>query len=150
MQSVTHCDRCRNFTESTRCSICSDTERDSGQLCVVESPADVIALEKATGFAGTYYVLMGSLSPLDGIGPAELGLDVFEQRLDEGSVHELTLAINPTVEGGATANYLAELARRRDIKVLQIARGIPMGGELEFADGGTLSVAFSERSELTN
>ena len=150
MQSVTHCDRCRNFTESTRCSICSDTERDSGQLCVVESPADVIALEKATGFAGTYYVLMGSLSPLDGIGPAELGLDVFEQRLDEGSVRELTLAINPTVEGGATANYLAELARRRDIKVLQIARGIPMGGELEFADGGTLSVAFSERSELTS
>jgi len=117
---------------------------------VVESPADVIALEKATAFAGTYYVLMGSLSPLDGIGPVELGLDVFEQRLDEGSVRELTLAINPTVEGGATANYLAELARRRDIKVLQIARGIPMGGELEFADGGTLAVAFSERSELTS
>jgi len=148
MQSIVHCEQCRNFTQSPVCPICSSPERDASQLCVVESPADVMALEKATAFRGRYFVLMGNLSPLDGIGPDELGLDVFEERLTGGEVKELTLATNSTVEGGATANYLAELARRHDVRVLQIARGIPMGGELEFADGNTLSVAFSERSEM--
>lgn len=148
MQSIVHCELCRNFTQSPVCPICSSPERDASQLCVVESPADVMALEKATAFRGRYFVLMGNLSPLDGIGPDELGLDVFEKRLAGGEVKELTLATNSTVEGGATANYLAELARRHDVRVLQIARGIPMGGELEFADGSTLSVAFSERSEM--
>jgi len=148
MQSIVHCEQCRNFTQSPVCPICSSPERDASQLCVVESPADVMALEKATAFRGRYFVLMGNLSPLDGIGPDELGLDVFEERLAGGEVKELTLATNSTVEGGATANYLAELARRHDVRVLQIARGIPMGGELEFADGNTLSVAFSERSEM--
>jgi len=148
MQSVVHCEQCRNFTQSPVCPICSSPERDASQLCVVESPADVMALEKATAFRGRYFVLMGNLSPLDGIGPDELGLDIFEKRLAGGEVTELTLATNSTVEGGATANYLAELARRHDVRVLQIARGIPMGGELEFADGSTLSVAFSERSEI--
>ncbi len=149
MQSIRHCSQCRNFTEDTVCGICSSSERDNTQLCVVESPADVMALEKATAFGGQYFVLMGNLSPLDGVGPKELGLDVFEQRLKAGIVEEVTLATNPTVEGLATANYLAEIAQRCGVRVLQIARGIPMGGELEFADGNTLAIAFSERNEVT-
>lgn len=148
MQRIRQCERCRNFTEHELCDICGDEERDDGQLCIVESPADVIALEKATGFKGRYFVLMGHLSPLDGIGPAELGLDILEKTLDSGTIQELTIATNPTVEGGATANYISELAQARDIRVLQIARGIPVGGELEFADGGTLAVAFADRTEV--
>jgi len=148
MQQIRQCQQCRNFTENELCDICSDSERDLSQLCIVESPADVIALEQATAFAGRYFVLMGHLSPLDGIGPQELGLDVLEKMLGDDPVKELTIATNPTVEGGATANYIAELARQRNIKVLQIARGIPVGGELEFADGGTLAVAFADRTEL--
>ena len=111
MQNIRHCAECRNFTEDAICGICSSSERDETQLCVVESPADVMALEKATAFGGKYFVLMGSLSPLDGIGPKELGLDSFEQRLQAGVVKEVTLATNPTVEGSATANYLAEIAQ---------------------------------------
>lgn len=149
MENIRHCEQCRNFTESPICTICSSSERDEKLLCVVESPADVMALEKATAFGGKYFVLMGNLSPLDGVGPKELGLDSFEQRLQSGVIEELTLATNATVEGVATANYLAEIARRCGIRVLQIARGIPMGGELEFADGNTLAVAFSERSEMS-
>jgi len=148
MERIRQCNKCRNFTENDLCDICSDSERDDTQLCIVESPADVIALEKSTGFKGRYFVLMGHLSPLDGIGPVELGLGILEENLDSGAVKELTIATNPTVEGSATANYISELAQARQIRVLQIARGIPMGGELEFADGGTLAVAFADRTEV--
>jgi recombination protein RecR len=114
----------------------------------VESPADVAALEQSTGFRGQYFVLMGHLSPLDGIGPRELGLDQLESRLADGEVRELILATNPTVEGEATAHYIAEMARTRGIRATRIAHGVPLGGELEYIDGGTLSHAFAGRQEL--
>jgi recombination protein RecR len=148
MQGVGHCERCRNFTESKLCTICSSAKRDPAVLCVVETPADVSALEGATGYRGQYFVLMGHLSPLDGIGPEELGLAQLEKRLDEGGVTEVILATNPTVEGEATAHYLAELAQRRGIRATRIAHGVPIGGELEYIDGGTLSHAFSGRQEV--
>ena len=142
---IGHCKRCRMFTEHELCSICSATGRDVTQLCVVESPADVMALEDATGFRGLYFVLMGHLSPLDGIGPDELGLDQLEDWLAAGEVEELIIATNPTVEGDATAHYLADLATRRGVKASRIAHGVPLGGELEYVDGGTLSHAFYGR-----
>jgi recombination protein RecR len=142
---IGHCKRCRMFTEQELCSICTAPGRDASQLCVVESPADVMALEDATGFRGFYFVLMGHLSPLDGIGPEELGLGRLEERLEEGEVQELIIATNPTVEGDATAHYLADLAARRRVKASRIAHGVPLGGELEYVDGGTLSHAFYGR-----
>jgi len=119
--------------------------RDDGQLCVVETPADVMALEDATGYRGRYFVLMGHLSPLDGIGPQELGLDALEQRLAGSGVTEMIIATNPTVEGDATAHYLADLAERHGVAASRIAHGVPLGGELEYVDGGTLSHAFYGR-----
>ena len=142
---IGHCKRCRMFTEHELCSICSATGRDTTQLCVVESPADVMALEDATGYRGMYFVLMGHLSPLDGIGPEELGLARLEEWLETGEVQELIIATNPTVEGDATAHYLADLAVQRDVKASRIAHGVPLGGELEYVDGGTLSHAFYGR-----
>ena len=142
---IGHCKRCRMFTEDELCSICSATGRDVSQLCVVESPADVMALEDATGFRGLYFVLMGHLSPLDGIGPEELGLEQLEDWLAEGDVRELIIATNPTVEGDATAHYLSDLASRRGVEASRIAHGVPLGGELEYVDGGTLSHAFYGR-----
>lgn len=142
---IGHCERCRMFTEHELCSICAAAGRDAAQLCVVESPADVMALEDATGFRGLYFVLMGHLSPLDGIGPDELGLGQLEERLAEGEVKEVIIATNPTVEGDATAHYLADLAARGGVKVTRIAHGVPLGGELEYVDGGTLSHAFYGR-----
>jgi recombination protein RecR len=133
------------FTEHELCSICSAPGRDSSQLCVVESPADVMAIEDATGFRGLYFVLMGHLSPLDGIGPDELGMDRLDAWLGQGDVNELIIATNPTVEGDATAHYLAELAARHDVQASRIAHGVPLGGELEYVDGGTLSHAFFGR-----
>ncbi len=144
-EGIGHCARCRMFTEDDLCSICSATGRDTTQLCVVESPADVMALEDATGFRGLYFVLMGHLSPLDGIGPEELGLNQLDDWLAGGDVEELIIATNPTVEGDATAHYLAELAARRGVKASRIAHGVPLGGELEYVDGGTLSHAFYGR-----
>lgn len=148
LSRIGHCERCRDFSETPVCRLCDDPGRDDGLLCVVESPADVLALERATGFRGRYFVLMGHLSPLDGIGPAELGLDLLEQRLASGAVKEMVLATNPTVEGEATAHYLAELGKRHEVKVMRIAHGVPLGGELEFIDGGTLSHAFAGRTEV--
>ena len=142
---IGHCRQCRMFTEHELCSICSASGRDTTQLCVVESPADVMALEDATGFRGLYFVLMGHLSPLDGIGPEELGLSQLEDWLEAGEVQELIIATNPTVEGDATAHYLADLAARRGVKASRIAHGVPLGGELEYVDGGTLSHAFYGR-----
>jgi recombination protein RecR len=147
-QGIRHCERCRMFTDEKLCDICANARRDAALVCVVETPADVHAIENATGFRGQYFVLMGHLSPLDGIGPEELGLGQLQKRLDEGGVTELILATNPTVEGEATAHYLAELAQRRGIRATRIAHGVPIGGELEFIDGGTLSHAFSGRQEV--
>jgi recombination protein RecR len=144
-EGIGHCRRCRMFTEHEICSICAAAGRDDSQLCVVESPADVMAVEDATGFRGLYFVLMGHLSPLDGIGPEELGLRVLEQRLGDGTITELIIATNPTVEGDATAHYLADLAARSSVPASRIAHGVPLGGELEYVDGGTLSHAFYGR-----
>ena len=145
VSGIGHCTRCRMFTENDLCSICSASGRDVSQLCVVESPADVMAIEDATGFRGQYFVLMGHLSPLDGIGPDELGMDQLEAWLAQGDVQELIIATNPTVEGDATAHYLAELAARHTVPASRIAHGVPLGGELEYVDGGTLSHAFFGR-----
>jgi recombination protein RecR len=142
---IGHCRRCRMLTEHELCAICSVNGRDTGLLCVVESPADVMALEDATGYRGLYFVLMGHLSPLDGIGPDELGLDELEERLATKEVSELIIATNPTVEGDATAHFLAELASRHCVQASRIAHGVPLGGELEYVDGGTLSHAFYGR-----
>ena len=145
VRDIGHCRRCRMFTEDEICSICAASGRDESQLCIVESPADVMAIEDATGYRGLYFVLMGHLSPLDGIGPEELGLAALEDRLQKGSVSEVIIATNPTVEGDATAHYLADLAARNNVQASRIAHGVPLGGELEYVDGGTLSHAFYGR-----
>ena len=148
MEHVGHCKRCRDFSEAELCPTCASSARDAHQLCVVESPADRLAIEQATGFRGLYFVLQGRLSPLDGIGPRELGLDQLAQRLSEGEVQELIVATNPTVEGEATAHYLAQLARAHKVHPSRLAHGVPLGGELEYVDRGTLSHAFGSRSEM--
>lgn len=148
VEEIGHCEQCRTFSEHEICSICDSNTRDRSKLCIVETPADVLAIEQATGFRGLYFVLMGHLSPLDGIGPAELGLDRLEKRLDQGEIKEVILATNPTVEGEATAHYISEMAAERGIMASRIAHGVPLGGELEFIDGGTLAHAFSGRRQL--
>ncbi len=148
VEKISHCTECRTLTESELCGICSDESRNTEILCIVESPSNVLAIEKSTDFNGRYFVLLGHLSPLDGIGPSDIGLDLLDQRLSGGAISELILATNPTVEGGATANYISELARTHAVKVMRIAQGIPLGGELEFIDGGTLSHAFAGRVEI--
>ncbi len=145
MDRIRHCDQCRIFTEETLCQWCSDPSRHNSQLCIVENPADVLAIDKATNYRGKYFLLLGHLSPLDGIGPRDLGLNLLEERLAGGEIDEVTLAINPTVEGQATARYIAELAAGKEIPLMQLARGIPLGSELEYTDAGTLSVAFAQR-----
>ncbi len=145
VEDIGHCRRCRMFTEQELCSICAADGRDETQLCVVESPADVMAIEDATGFRGFYFVLMGHLSPLDGIGPDELGVARLEEWLQGGEVKELIIATNPTVEGDATAHFLSEIAARHSVSASRIAHGVPLGGELEYVDGGTLSHAFYGR-----
>lgn len=148
MDKVGNCRRCRTFSETEVCALCTSPARDAALLCVVESPADVAALEQSTGYRGLYFVLMGHLSPLDGIGPKDLGLDLLEARLADGEVRELILATNPTVEGEATAHYIADMARARGVRATRIAHGVPLGGELEYIDGGTLSHAFAGRQDL--
>lgn len=148
MERIGHCSRCRTLSEADICNYCASPRRDDSQLCVVETPAEVVAIEQATDYRGRYFVLGGHLSPLDGIGPREIGLDLFDQRLREGHISELILATNPTVEGEATAHYIGEMARARAIRVTRIAHGVPLGGELEYVDGGTLSHAFSRRREF--
>lgn len=145
MKSVGHCARCRMLTESDLCPICESGSRDPSLLCVVETPADVVAVENSAGFSGRYFVLTGHLSPLDGIGPEELGLDQLEKLLDEEPIAEIIVATNPTVEGEATAHYVGELCRSRSLRATRIAHGVPVGGELEFVDGGTLSHALAGR-----
>jgi len=145
LENIGNCKKCRTLTEFETCKICEDTRRNAETLCVVESPSDVLAVEQATGYRGYYFVLMGKLSPLDGIGPDDIGLDVLEHRLAEGEVEELILATNPTVEGEVTAHYISELAHKFDVKTTRIAHGVPVGGELDYVDSSTLSHAFSGR-----
>lgn len=146
---VGRCDTCRTLTEGNRCSICSDSRRaEEGLLCIVESPADVVAIEQTSQYAGQYFVLMGHLSPLDGIGPADIGLDILQTRFAAGGIDEIILATNPTVEGEATAHYIADMARQHSIRASRIAHGVPVGGELEYVDQTTLSHAFSGRKPV--
>jgi recombination protein RecR len=145
MQRIGHCARCRNFSETELCALCASTARDPHTLCIVETPADLLAIEQATGFRGRYFVLMGRLSPLDGLGPEELGRDLLERRLREGEIQELVIATNPTVEGEATAHWLSGLARAASIRATRLAHGVPLGGELEYVDRGTLAHAFGSR-----
>jgi recombination protein RecR len=148
LANVTRCRQCRMFTESELCAICAAPQRDASLLCVVESPADVVAVEQSGGYRGRYFVLMGHLSPLDGIGPEQLGVGLLEKLLEGGAVQEVILATNPTVEGEATAHFLSELARSRGVRATRIAHGVPIGGELEYIDGGTLAHALAGRHTL--
>lgn len=145
LQRVRHCDRCNNFTEQAVCELCSSARRDPSLLCVVESPADLLMMEQSQAYSGMYFVLMGKLSPLDGIGPKDIHLDRLIKRALDGSVKETILATNFTAEGEATAHYAGELLRARGMKVSRIARGLPVGGELEHVDSGTLAQAIIER-----
>ncbi len=148
MQRIGNCSRCRNFSEEPVCALCRNASRDAQLLCVVEAPADQAVIEQATGFRGGYFVLLGRLSPLDGLGPREIGMELLEARLREGEVRELIIATNPTVEGEATAHYLAQLARRHAVRPSRLAHGVPLGGELEYIDRGTLAHAFGSRQEV--
>ncbi len=145
VERVGHCTLCRNFTELEICEICSDPRRDATTVCVVETPADVLAVEQSGSFRGLYFVLMGHLSPIDGIGPAEIGLDNFYQRVVDEGIQEVILATNPTVEGEATAYYLSDMLQPVGIRLSRIAHGVPLGGELEYVDGSTLAHALSGR-----
>ena len=150
MERIGRCSRCRDLTEDPMCAICGNARRDSSLLCVVESPVDVLAIEQATAYDGLYFVLLGRLSPLDGIGPEELGLDKLEQRLRDEAPDELILATNPTVEGEATAYYLQRMAQNCGVSVSRIAHGVPLGGELEYTDQSTLAHAFGSRQSVGN
>jgi recombination protein RecR len=145
---VGRCGECRTLADTALCRLCASDKRDAAQLCVVENPVDVQAIEQTTSYRGRYFVLMGHLSPLDGIGPEDIGLDQLAQRFRQGSVKEVILATNPTVEGEATAHYIADMAREHGIKASRIAYGVPYGGELEYVDAGTLSHAIAGRRDI--
>ena len=145
VEKVGHCTLCRNFTELEICELCSDPKRDATVVCVVETPADVLAIEQSGSFRGLYFVLMGHLSPIDGVGPAEIGLEDLQQRVIDEGVAEVILATNPTVEGEATAYYVADMLQSLGVGVSRIAHGVPLGGELEYVDGSTLAHALSGR-----
>jgi recombination protein RecR len=148
MERIGRCGVCRDLTENEVCRICANERRDQSLLCIVESPSDVIAIENATGYQGRYFVLLGRLSPLDGIGPAELGLEELAARLKDHPPGEMIIATNPTVEGEATAFYLQRMAQKHDIAISRIAHGVPLGGELEYTDQSTIAHAFASRQEV--
>lgn len=148
VEEIGHCEKCRTLSEQPLCEICMSEGRDSGLLCVLESPVDVLAVEQTGGFNGQYFVLSGHLSPIDGIGPEDLGIDLLLERVKSGEVTELILATNPTVEGEATAHFIAAQVKELGVKVTRIAHGVPVGGELEFVDGGTLAHALAGRRSL--
>ena len=148
MDRVGHCSLCRTLSEDNVCALCASKSRDQSQLCIVEMPTDVQAVEHSTSYKGLYFVLMGHLSPLDGIGPEDIGLERLKERLQDGIVKEVIVATNPTVEGEATAHFIAEMIHQFGLKVTRIAYGVPFGGELEYLDGGTLSHALSGRREI--
>ncbi|HEX2549663.1 MAG TPA: recombination mediator RecR, partial [Gammaproteobacteria bacterium] len=148
MQNIQHCQKCRTFSEHEFCRLCQSTARDPSLLCIVESPADIFAIEQMGNYRGFYFVLMGHLSPLDGIGPNDLGIKQLAERFNDEYLKEVILATNPTVEGEATAHYISELIKPYPIKVTRIAHGVPLGGELEYIDSGTLAHAFAGRGIL--
>jgi recombination protein RecR len=148
LDNIGYCRDCRTLTETELCEVCANSSRESDSLCVVESAADVWVIDQATHFKGKYFVLHGRLSPLDGIGPDQLGIDVLEQRLASGLIKEIILATNSTIEGQATAHFIGEIAGKFNIRATRIAHGVPMGGELEFIDSGTLVHAFNGRREF--
>jgi recombination protein RecR len=148
MERIGRCRDCRTLSEGEVCDICGNPNRDRTLLCIVEQPSDIVAIEQATDYRGLYYVLGGRLSPLDGIGPEELALDVLQRRLRDAAVAEAILAISPTVEGSATAHYITDIAEGSGVRITRIAHGVPLGGELEFVDGGTLAHAFAGRTRL--
>lgn len=145
MEKVGRCESCRTFTEQTLCGICADAKRDHSLICIVETPADVLAFEQSGSYRGLYFVLMGHLSPIDGIGPAEIGVSDLLAKIQRDHVEEVILATNPTVEGEATAYYITEQVKALGVKVSRIAHGVPLGGELEYVDVGTLAHALSGR-----
>lgn len=147
VETVRNCERCRNFSDAPLCRVCASAKRDASLLCVVESPTDIGLIEQAGGYSGRYFVLMGRLSPLDGIGPDDLGMEKLTDLLNTGEITEVILATSTTVEGQATAHYLTELIQGRGIRVSRLAQGIPLGGELEFVDSGTLAHAISSRRQ---
>lgn len=148
LQTIGHCQLCNNFSEQPTCVVCASEKRDVSVLCVVEMPTDVMMLDQTQSYDGLYFVLMGRLSPLDGVGPKEINLDRLIKRAQNGIVKEVILATNYTVEGEATAHYIIELLKARNIKVSRIARGLPMGGEIEYVDSGTLAQALVERKSI--
>jgi len=148
LSTVRRCARCHNFTEEEVCALCRSPRRDASLLCVVETPADLAVVEQTLSYSGMYFVLMGRLSPLDGVGARDIGLDQLLARATDGEVQEVILATNFTNEGEATAHYIAEMLRARDIKVSRIARGVPLGGELEYVDAGTISQALLDRRNI--
>ncbi|HEY9397487.1 MAG TPA: recombination mediator RecR [Burkholderiales bacterium] len=147
LQSVRRCIKCNTFTEDEICSLCASSKRDATLLCVVETPADQAVMEQTLAYQGLYFVLMGRLSPLDGVGPKDIGLEALQRRATDGVVKEIILATNFTNEGEATAHYIHEMLQGRDLKISRIARGVPVGGELEYVDLGTLAQAFYERRQ---
>lgn len=148
IHQVKHCSDCRSFCETERCDLCTNPARSPDQLCIVESPMDVIAIEQTATFRGYYFVLMGHLSPIDGIGPKEIGIDQLRERLNTSNFKEVILATNPTVEGEATAHYLANLIQERNIPCSRLAYGVPMGGELEYLDASTVARSFASRTAI--
>jgi len=148
MHNMTYCKSCRTFSEVELCQLCSSPNRDRSLLCIVESPIDMIAVEQMGGYRGIYFVLRGHLSPLDGIGPEDLGLSDLNRLLEKYAIKEIILATNPTVEGEATAHYISEMVKHHPLKITRIAHGVPLGGELEYIDSGTLARAFSGRDQI--
>ncbi len=148
IEKIGHCEQCRMFAEDKLCPICASDRRDASTLCIVETPADVIAIEQTGCFSGKYFVLMGHLSPIDGIGPSDIGIPLLQERFKTGAVKEVILATNPTVEGEATAHFLAELAKQSNITASRIAHGVPIGGELEYIDQSTIQHAFAGRQNI--
>lgn len=149
LDKLAHCDYCNNFSEHSVCSLCQDTGRDKSILCVVEMPTDLMMLENTRSYQGQYFVLMGKLSPMDGIGPKDIHLDTLLKRAQDSAIHEVIVATNFTSEGEATAHYIGQMLKSRGIRVSRIARGLPMGGEIEYVDSGTLSTALLERKSVT-
>lgn len=149
LMHIKHCQQCRMYTEEPVCRICQNTKRDHSLICVVESPADIVAFEQTQSFNGVYFVLMGHLSPLDGIGPADIGIPQLTERLKTNTVSELILATNPTMEGKATAHYINAIAAQHNVRCSQLAHGVPIGGELEYLDGNTIAHALKTRDLLT-
>ncbi len=149
LDKLAHCDYCNNFSEHSVCNLCQDTSRDKSILCVVEMPTDLMMLENTRSYQGQYFVLMGKLSPMDGIGPKDIHLDTLLKRAQDSAIHEVIVATNFTSEGEATAHYIGQMLKSRGIRVSRIARGLPMGGEIEYVDSGTLSTALLERKSVT-